>query len=277
VTLQSKDFVFTHAILPLLFVINASDAENVSARKRADEYYQLCARINGSTRQWNNDTGVRVYTSAESQAFLQGYCNIPQDLAHKVTNGVVSGEQYADLLTSVFQYVDRVGSRRAPPKPTKEVADWSWSTTHLMELGEFPVGVGVDELKGAVDKVLSYNKMKPAIKGCYKIEGCRYQIEGETLCAPELAHLVKPESGYYTYNNGKTIGTGEPIIKLRGDLKDTWALNMKRGRYGCPKKAKDYKNKCETGTLVELFMTHVVRDNELKLAPVMRVVVPKQA
>jgi hypothetical protein len=275
VTIQSKDFVFTHAILPLLFTINASDADNVSSRKRADDFYQLCARINGSTRQWNNDTGVRVYTSAESQAFLQGYCNIPQDLAQRCPNRIVKKEQYTELLTTVFQYVDRVGARRAPPKPEKKEADWSWATTHLMDLGEFPVGVSLDELKGAVDKVLSYNKMKPVIKGCYKIEGRRYQEEGETLCVPELSNLVKSESCYYTYNNGKTIGTGEPIIKLRSDLKETWALNMKRGRYGDTKKADAYKEKCKTGTLVETFMTHVVRDNELKLSPVMRVVIYK--
>jgi hypothetical protein len=115
VTLQSKDFVFTHAILPLLFTINASDAENVSARKRADDYYQLCARINGSTRVWNGDVGVKVYTSAESQAFLQGYCNIPQTLAQRCPKLVVKGEQYAELLTSVFQYVDNVAAKNRPP------------------------------------------------------------------------------------------------------------------------------------------------------------------
>jgi len=116
VTIQSKDFVFTHAILPLLFTIDATAAEEHNARKRADDYYQLCARINGSTRPWNNDTGVKVYTSSESQAFLQGYCNIPQDLAQKVTGGVVRGEQYAELLTTVFQYVDKVGARNRPPR-----------------------------------------------------------------------------------------------------------------------------------------------------------------
>lgn len=147
VTLQSKDFVFTHAILPLLFTINASDAENDSARKRADEYYQLCARINGSTRPWNNDTGVKIYTSSESQAFLQGYSNIPQDLTQKATNGKVSSQQYGELLGTVFQYVDKVGARRGSAKEKEKEKQTVWRYNLFFDTKQFQdkVGVSLDE------------------------------------------------------------------------------------------------------------------------------------
>lgn len=147
VTIQSQDFVFTHAILPLLFNINDSALEEKNARKRADNFYQLCARINGSTREWNGDTGVKVYTSAESQAFLQGYCSIPQNLANLCANGVVTKQQYVDLLSTVFQYVDGVSARVRPGRSDKSGVDDEpqtiWRYNVLFDSKEFQEKVGI--------------------------------------------------------------------------------------------------------------------------------------
>jgi len=147
VTIQSQDFVFTHAILPLLFNVNDSALEEKNARKRADNFYQLCARINGNTREWNGDNGVKVYTSAESQAFLQGYCSIPQNLAHLCASGVVTGLQYAELLSSVFRYVDGVSSRMRPGRSGKSKGDDEpqtiWRYNVLFDSKEFQEKVGV--------------------------------------------------------------------------------------------------------------------------------------
>jgi len=147
VTIQSQDFVLTHAIIPLPFNMNDSALEEKNARKRADNFYQLCARINGNTREWNGDNGVKVYTSAESQAFLQGYCSIPQNLAHLCANGVVTGQQYADLLSSVFKYVDDVSSRIRPERNGKSKGDnepqTTWRYNVMLDSKEFQEKVGI--------------------------------------------------------------------------------------------------------------------------------------